>query len=448
MEFVAGMFFQVMELTGFTICAWAAVRAIPETVPAEQWKRLLAWLGYAFLSIAIPSLWFNDGITMVVLCIYYLLIGRFFYFRSKMAAVCQVIYIAVMFGTQYIAIYLSAYCYRIFELEFQNYMYLISVLKILLLIPAVLVMRAVTRRRFKDSPYVKIRGMVIVPVFSMALLFLHNISSDIFLLRYGYHWMLIFSAMLIVINVYCLYFWYDVEKNGELKHRLELMEQQRELTVQYYEDLEENYSESRKIIHDIRNHLHAIERKYELEQSGYIDDVHAMLNSLGMKFYTENRMLNIILNDKLKMLPSEQVDCNLGGISLEFLSDMDITTIFANLLGNAVEAGRGKTDFFLKIRGNEIQDFTVVKITNRMYDTYREGKSSKSGHDGIGLQNVKATLEKYQGEMNICAEDGIFTVSLMFGAGQGQAGKRSGGKRSPEQKGACQENTEQGDGRG
>ena len=28
-----------------------------------------------------------------------------------------------------------------------------------------------------------------------------------------------------------------------------------------------------------------------------------MLNSLGMKFYTENRMLNIILNDKLKMLP-------------------------------------------------------------------------------------------------------------------------------------------------
>ena len=36
MEFVAGMFFQVMELTGFTICAWAVVRAIPETVPAEQ----------------------------------------------------------------------------------------------------------------------------------------------------------------------------------------------------------------------------------------------------------------------------------------------------------------------------------------------------------------------------------------------------------------------------
>ena len=69
-----------------------------------------------------------------------------------------------------------------------------------------------------------------------------------------------------------------------------------------------------------------------------------------------------------------------------------------------------------------------------MYDTYREGKSSKSGHDGIGLQNVKGDIGKISGEMNICAEDGIFTVSLMFGAGQGQAGKRSGGKRSRNKK--------------
>lgn len=419
MEILTAFLFQVMELTGFTVCAWLLVRGLPETVQAEKWKRLLAWLGYAFLSIVIPSLWYNDAITMVVLSIYYVLVGRLLYFRSKMAAVFQMIYIAVMFGTQYIAIYISAYCYDNFELEFQNYLYLISVLKIFLLIPAVIVMREVAQRRFKDSPYVKIRGMVIVPVFSMALLFLFNIAGDIFLLRYGYHWIWIFSAMLIVINVYCLYFWYDVEKNGELKHRLELMEQQRELTVQYYEDLETNYSESRKIIHDIRNHLHAIEQKYELEKSGYIEDVHAMLNSLGMKFYTENRMLNIVLNDKLNMLPPEQIDCNLGGISLEFLSDIDITTIFANLLGNVVEAGRGKKDFFLRIRGNEIQDFTVVKITNRMYDGYTEGQSSKSGHEGIGLQNVKATLEKYQGEMNICAEEGIFSVTLMFDSKQG-----------------------------
>lgn len=78
-----------------------------------------------------------------------------------------------------------------------------------------------------------------------------------------------------------------------------------------------------------------------------------------------------------------------------------------------------KKDFFLRIRGNEIQDFTVVKITNRMYDGYTEGQSSKSGHEGIGLQNVKATLEKYQGEMNICAEEGIFSVTLMFDSKQG-----------------------------
>lgn len=163
MEILTAFLFQVMELTGFTVCAWLLVRGLPETVQAENGKRLLAWLGYAFLSIVIPSLWYNDAITMVVLSVYYVLVGRLLYFRSKMAAVFQMIYIAVMFGTQYIAIYISAYCYDNFELEFQNYLYLISVLKIFLLIPAVIVGGSGTRR-FKDSPLVKIRGMVIVPV--------------------------------------------------------------------------------------------------------------------------------------------------------------------------------------------------------------------------------------------------------------------------------------------
>ena len=40
---------------------------------------------------------------------------------------------------------------------------------------------------------------------------------------------------------------------------------------------------------------------------------------------------------------------------------MDVTTIFANLLDNAIEAGENKKNFWIKIRGEQIQDFTVVK---------------------------------------------------------------------------------------
>lgn len=55
--------------------------------------------------------------------------------------------------------------------------------------------------------------------------------------------------------------------NRELKHQVEMMEKQNLLTHQYYMELEENYSQSRKIIHDIRNHMYALEQAARLEQT-------------------------------------------------------------------------------------------------------------------------------------------------------------------------------------
>ena len=193
-----------------------------------------------------------------------------------------------------------------------------------------------------------------------------------------------------------------------------MIRKQNEITHQYYEDMEKNYEDSRKIIHDIRNHLNILEQSVQEKNSSYIQDVHGMLNSLGMKFYTSNRILNIVLNDKLKRLDPEQVECNLGEAALDFLADADVTTIFANLLDNALEAGEGKEGFWLKIRGDKIQDFTVVKIWNLSDGEYQPGISGKKGHEGLGLENVKQAVEKYQGNLSVEQKDGIFCVTAVF----------------------------------
>lgn len=410
---IMGMF-QILDMAVYVLCAVILVHAIPESVESARWKRILAWIGYTALAVLLPRLFWNDLLTWLVLTFYFVVIGRLLYYRSKMGIICQVVYLIVAFGMQYMAVYLVTGIYVRYQVEQQTVLYLNWILRALFLIVGTVILREMIVRRFKDSPYLKIRGMIIVPVFSMLMFFLYVVSSEVFLIRYGYYWILIFCILLLAVNLYCLYFWYDVAKNRELRHKLELMQQQKELTVQYYEDMEANYNNSRKVIHDIRNHLHAIEQKYRIEEREYIDDVHAMLNSLGMKFYTENKMLNIVLNDKLKGIPPAQIDCNLGGIGLEFITDIDITTIFANLLDNAVDAGKGVLDYRIQIRGEEIQDFTVVKISNPLLDSYVEGKSTKPGHEGIGLQNVRQALEKYQAEMDIQTKDNVFSVTLLF----------------------------------
>jgi len=270
------------------------------------------------------------------------------------------------------------------------------------------------KRSVGDTKQARIGGMILVPLFSIALIFIYLLTGEVFFMRFGYEWILIDCLILIIINAYCLYFWYDVVKNREFKHKLEMMEQQNELSNQYYEEMERSYNESRKIIHDIRNHLNVLEQTKQLQDEEYFKDLHSLLNSLGLKYYSENRILNIVLNDKLKVYSEEQVECNLGGIDLSFLADIDITTIFTNLLDNAEQASKGQAQFFLSIRGEQIHDFIILKFQNPYAGEYCFGKSTKEGHEGIGLQNVKHAIEPYHGEMTIECRDQMFIVTIVF----------------------------------
>lgn len=402
-------------------CALSIMHVVPSNVEAKRWMKVIAWIIYGALGLALPAFVKWDPATVVGMTLWSLLMAYFLYFRNSLGMVCQVIYNVLLVAAQYLGSLAAYGIHSAFPLDNQIFFYLFMVLRWTFQISATFALREVVRKRFTDTEHMKMRGMVLVPIFSLALFFLYVISGEVFFVRYGTGWMIVFAVLMGVLNLYCLYFWYDVEKNRELKHRLELMQQQKDMTVQYYEEMERNYNESRRVIHDIRNHLHAIEQKYKIEDREYIEDVHDMLNSMGMKFYTENKMLNIVLNDKLKTIPVEQVDCNLGGIGLEFISDIDITTIFANLLVNAVEAGVGHKDFWLKIRGEEIQDFTIVKISNPLFVPYKEGKSGKAGHEGIGLQNVRQAVEKYDGQMEIQTEGDIFSVTMLFANKNGES---------------------------
>ncbi len=404
-----GFFLILLEISVFAGCAVFMVRILPRKTEKNQWGEIVAWGIFALLSVLLPNVIRNDAFTMAVLTPYYLGIGWLLYHRSRMGLLYQLIYMASMYIVQLIAIFCAAHFSSFFYLDAVTCSYVTILLKQFLLILSTMVLGKLLNKRYvEDRKRLKIRGMILIPLFSIALIFLHLISGEVFFMRYGYGLLIVFSGMLLVMNFYCLYFWYDVAANQDLKHKVEMMENQNSLTHQYYMDLEENYSQSRKIIHDIRNHIYAMEQTQD-----YFTDVHAMLNSLGLKFYSDNRMLNIVLNDKLKDLPEEQVEYMLGGIDTGFLSDMDITTIFSNLLDNALEAGKGSQDFRLWIRGEQIQDFTVIKIQNTLPYGFAS-REPQSAHEGLGLENVKQALEKYHGELEVSKDKTIFSVTVMF----------------------------------
>lgn len=413
---IVDIFFIIVDLTVFTSCAVFMLHFLPIKRQRPLWLKILAWCIFAALSTLLPNFGRNDMLTMLVLVFCYLLLGWFLYHESKMGLLYQLVYMMAMFATQLIGIFLVFKLYQIFGLERKLQFYLMVLFKAFFLITVTLILRGIVKKRYVfDQQYLNIKGMVLIPILSVVLIFMYVIGGDIFFARFGYEWLIVYCVLFLVINGYCIYFWYDVASNQRLKHRLELMKQQNESIHQYYEDLEENYSQSRKIIHDIRNHIHVLEQSQKLDQTqSYFEDVHTMLNALGLHYYTDNRMLNIVLNHKLKGLSPKQVKCAIGGIDLDFLSDIDITTIFSNLLDNSLEACEKMEDFFIRLKGDRIHDFLVIKIQNPYLGQYEPGRTMKSGHEGLGLENVRQTLKTYHGELKIDCQDNLFSVTLVF----------------------------------
>lgn len=100
------------------------------------------------------------------------------------------------------------------------------------------------------------------------------------------------------------------------------------------------------------------------------------------------------------------------------MQPLDISTIFGNLLDNAIEACRKIEEdepyIFVscKIRGNMISVVIKNSMVRNSFDL-KTTKNDKQFH-GYGLGNVKKALANYNGEMSIKAEGNEFLISLII----------------------------------
>lgn len=271
---------------------------------------------------------------------------------------------------------------------------------------------------------IKIFGFIILPVFSVM-----NIVLMYFLAAYLLPPLITFFLicdifMVPFLNLYLFYLFNKVVQNNEMKKQLALYDQASGLQYRYYQEMEQKLADSRKTVHDMKNHLQAMERLYQTGEAEkgrqYGDDLRQLLNSFSQDYYTDNRVLNIVINDKAERgkMSGVPVSCALNQIDLSFMKEMDITTIFANLLDNAIEAACEAREPWTKLKADNVRDFIVISVENSMKNSpaLNESRlnSSKEGHQGYGLENVKRALERYNGHLRIETGGNTFKVSLFI----------------------------------
>lgn len=116
------------------------------------------------------------------------------------------------------------------------------------------------------------------------------------------------------------------------------------------------------------------------------------------------------------------MNCIADGTLLSALEASDMYSLFGNLLDNAISAVENLPDRskVIKLSVHELNGFPVIKIANDYEGELvfegglpRTTKENKAYH-GFGMKSVKKICEKYNAELRISAEGGIFRLSIVF----------------------------------
>lgn len=231
------------------------------------------------------------------------------------------------------------------------------------------------------------------------------------------------AITLLLISIFYVQKLYDfLQKVAETERKLNRLQKT------YYQGLLDKEEETRRYRHDMHNHLLYIGELAKSENAGqtaeYVESLEEKWNKISKKHYeTGNMTLNILLNHYLTDLEGVKISV-VGMLKRELaIEEVDLCTIFSNLIQNAVEELKGQEGderfFSLEIRqGRENTSITLrnsAKILVNQNEELKTDKKDKRNH-GIGLKNVEEMVKHYSGEFSWEANGEEFkAVVLMKG---------------------------------
>ena len=256
-----------------------------------------------------------------------------------------------------------------------------------------------------------------ITVFAYVCKYIQAYSSGMFLI--------FFLLGCLVLDVYIVVVFYRISIVRKTEKENALLQQQSEMQLEVYSDLQQRYQNSMRTIHDAKRHVQALESLIQsdhlAEAQQYKESLFQKLNELQPSIQCDNPLLSAILNHVFLKTEQRHIALKMdlqGEEQLSMLAGVDLTTIVSNLLDNAVDAVSELPEeqryihFAVAFQMGEIMIHVENPTKN---DLKREGNtivSTKEGHLGLGLKNVEMVVEKYKGHFKTYVENGKFIAAI------------------------------------
>lgn len=236
---------------------------------------------------------------------------------------------------------------------------------------------------------------------------------------------IIFSVIgLTVINLFSLLLFIEASKNAQAKYELEIFNQQKESEQKRYSELKNIYEQIVFQRHDFKKQMLGLKKLIEDGEfkavDVFINETETDLNKPIDYIHTNNRMIDYILNSKITMNPDLKFIITGTLQNINCLSELDIASLFGNMVDNAIEACKQngcdliEIDFFLK---NNYQNVICKNSINCSVlndnPSLQTTKQEKNIH-GYGIKSMKKIIQGANGFIEFFEEKNMFCVHILL----------------------------------
>lgn len=266
--------------------------------------------------------------------------------------------------------------------------------------------------------------IIIIPVlyFSFTIYMLNNAS-------FNDKEKLVMFFVIVVINILMIVFYNEFIKQYKIALNKKAMVEQYNSIKNQVSTMAETNEKMRRIRHDMRNHMIVMEQMLDDKNYDrlklYMQKLADIAHENEQKIDTGNIELDAILNNKI----NEAQDSNIKTetditIPAGIIKDgYDIAVILGNILDNAIRASlecdEKERSININIKYN--RGVMSILVMNAYANNINVTKNvlpvttkDNSFEHGIGLANVRNTVEKYHGELIIKTENKKFIADIIL----------------------------------
>ena len=282
---------------------------------------------------------------------------------------------------------------------------------------------------------------ILIPKLQSIILFIFPLGAMILFynsINYAPDYVSFVNLIILLLFIILIYFIFDeINKNYKiiLNQKVEysnkllemrMYEQEKKSYQNQYEIIEKKEKEIGRLKHDMKNHILGLQQLWD---NGNKEEFQEYIERMGIFndddiINTGNVMFDSILNYKISQAKNKGITVNVD-IQIPTKLDIesfDVNVILGNLLQNSIEAleyveGEKYINFIMDYK----MSCLYIMIENPYYHVLKQNDdfvyiSTKNDIEkhGIGLESVKRSIARYNGDIEIETSNKLFKVSLFL----------------------------------